>query len=323
VNTQAYTAICSEVIGALVRRMGTGIVRVSGRDRVSFLQGQVSNDVLQAAPGIAQHTCLLNNTGHLLADLQLASFDDHMLLLVDSTRTSFVVKTLERFVIREKVRFEDLTGRYDVISVVGTGSRAVVDSTLSGMNIEEVQLVQRMIYATRQCIDVIVPSSVSEEVMDTLLRQPRVLELDDVTANILRAEAGEPAWGSELDETIIPLEAGFADAISYTKGCYMGQEIIARIHSRGHTNRALVGFYIQEPVDDITLPMSVIGVDGEKNGQDVGRLTSFALSPKFGTIGLGYVRNEYSAFGTSMSVAERRAVVSDLPFGDSATTRTL
>jgi folate-binding protein YgfZ len=120
-------------------------------------------------------------------------------------------------------------------------------------------------------------------------------------------EAGRPAWGAELDGSVIPLEANLADAISFDKGCYLGQEIIARIHSRGHTNRSLIGLR-----SDIEMCSGdrLLALNGDREGQDVGWITSSANSPRYGWIGLGYLRNDCLQDGAMFAGANGARIAS-------------
>jgi folate-binding protein YgfZ len=125
---------------------------------------------------------------------------------------------------------------------------------------------------------------------------------------ILRIEAGIPRHGQDMDETNVVLEANLDDAISYTKGCYVGQEIIIRIKHRGHVAKKLVGVKFDKPVD---AGAAIASVDGK----EIGRVTSVTYSPKLaGTIALGYLRHEYLAAGTPVNSGDVAGTVTDLPF---------
>ena len=258
------------------------MVKLTGADRASFLNGQVTSDVLNLAP--AQHACLLNNTGHLLAEIFIHSFEDSLLIETDPERAQTVAAALERFLVRERVEIEVLTDVWKIASFQGAvtgrekaGSGFVAHRNRTGA------------------------PGADFWSLDPLPATNDVASLDEDTLNVLRVEAGVPWWGRELDESVIPLEAGMQDAISFTKGCYMGQEVIARIHSRGHTNRTLKGLKLSVPVT-------------EEEGFEAGRITSSVVSPAFGPIALAYVRNEYAAAGTLLQVGPATATVADLPF---------
>ncbi len=302
-NEAAYLAVIGKVKGAGLRKLPFEFLQVTGKDRTQFLQGQVSNDVLSIAPRQKVDACLLNNTGHLLAYLSIYGREEKLLLQTDESRAEIIKKTLERFIVRERIEIQpaDLV----LITLQGSGAEGEEsDNPAFFVNL-------RRRYGAAFGVDLIVDRRDADEAIAGILNRDETYVIDDETANILRVESGEPAWGAELDESIIPLEAGLDFAISYTKGCYMGQEIIARIHSRGHTNRTLVGLKLDEKLE---LGSLLVAVDGERKGENIARITSVAVSPRFGPIALAYVRNEYSAPGKVLATLNGGAVVSNLPF---------
>jgi folate-binding protein YgfZ len=290
-NEKAYDAVRGT--GAAVIHISPGVVKLSGFDRMSFLNGQVSNDVMQLSNGQTQRACLLSNTGHLMAELHVHAFEDHLLIETDAQRADVVASALDRFLIRERVEIEVVSSAWRIASVQGSGASAVIRSFMA----EFVAPRDRTGASGFDCW-------VSASSMPGLSGEP---SLDEETLEVLRVEAGIPSWGSELDETIIPLEARLDKAISYTKGCYMGQEIIARIHSRGHTNRTLMGMRFSDQL----APGDILR---SGDGREVGRITSVAISPLFGKIALGYVRNEHAVAGTTLKVAGSPIEIADLPF---------
>jgi folate-binding protein YgfZ len=151
-----------------------------------------------------------------------------------------------------------------------------------------------------------------------------VISLSEEAAEILRVEAGQPAWGKELDASVLLLEADMPDAVSYTKGCYVGQEIVARLHARGHANRALRGFVLghdaplPHPSDTLHVPE-----DGPDAGREVGRITSAVASPKIAgrALCLAYIRKEFFDAGTLLDVQIRQPEGSIFSFGGQVLTR--
>lgn len=327
VNDNVYRAVRRDPAGAGVRELGCGVVSLLGRDRLSFLQGQVTNDIVRLMPGQGAHACLLNNTGHMLADLYIYAFPDRLLIETDHSRTAEVAATLDRFLVREKVVIEEETALWKIVTLQGAGAsaalREIVPAPLAfqeslshgdiGTAFGDVDAfaVSRTRTLAPEGYDLWLPKEYAPAAMERLSALPGVVTLDDTTYDLLRIEAGIPCWGAELDESVIPLEAGFLDAISFTKGCYMGQEIIARIRARGHTNRTLRGLRLSTPV---SAGEKLVAQDGPRAGDEIGRITSSVVSPEFGPIALGYVRNEYTAAGVSLSVGNATATVTDLPF---------
>ncbi|HEY3329394.1 MAG TPA: glycine cleavage T C-terminal barrel domain-containing protein [Capsulimonadaceae bacterium] len=306
--------------------LSRGIVRVAGRDRLAFLHGQLSNDVLSLQPGEGIRACLLNNTGHLLADIIVHAFDGHVFLETDPSQAPILLRALDRFIIREKVLLEDVSASWQIVTLQGPGARdawerldstplTVADGPLyahaplpftAADGSAHGEIARRPRIGAPDGYDLWLPVSIAAEIIAALSANPGVAELDDSTYETLRIESAEPAWGAELTEAVIPLEAGLLDAISFTKGCYMGQEIIARIHSRGHTNRTLRRLTLAAPANPAD---KIVAVGGPKNGEEVGWLTSTATSPRLGPIALAYIRNEYAAAGSTVKVNEAGATV--------------
>lgn len=324
---RGYEAARRDPGGAGVKELSCGVVCLLGRDRQSFLQGQVTNDVARLVPGQGAHACLLNNTGHMLADLHIYSFPDQLLVETPAGLARDVAATLDRFLVREKVTIEDSSSLWKIVTIQGQGAltalkklvntQLIFPEALSHISVctalgdMESFVVARRRISAADGYDLWLPQEYAGDALARLKDAPGVVELDDPTFELLRVEAGIPRWGAELDPSVIPLEAGFADAISFTKGCYMGQEIIARIHARGHTNRSLCGLSLSEPAP---AGEKLIARDGPRAGQEVGKVTSAAVSPEAGPIALGYVRNEYASAGVSLSMGDSTATVTDLPF---------
>jgi folate-binding protein YgfZ len=319
-NEAAYRAVTTDLDGFGAMLVSQKLLRATGRDRATFLNGQVSNDITLLLPGQVAHACLLNNTGHLVALLKIYVVENCIFIQTDSSRLQTVQETLNRFVVRERVEFTP--AGLSVVTVQGYGAEKAVgsiDGSVTGAgtvlvwayNGRESMLLSNPRYSAAVGFDLIVENQDSELLLADLTRLPGSVLLPNSTEQTLRIEAGIPAWGSELDESVIPLEAGLEYAISFNKGCYMGQEVIARIHSRGHTNRSLVGFRLTSPID-VDTQLTAIG--GDKKGQDVGRITSSVVSPRHGPIALGYVRNEYAKPNMELSANEKLATVVPLPF---------
>jgi len=325
-NKSGYWAVVNRDRSSGVWRVPASFVRIAGRDRASFLQGQISNDVLQAKTGSVVPACLLNNTGHLLSYLTVYFFDDYILLATEAQRSSVVRKTLDRYVVRERVEIDEVS--MTQLTIQGQTSTPVlatlIDDDITSTDSSSFQIAQtgfgevtisrRQRFTANSGFDLIMDGEFAPRIESAMLSIEGVVPISDADAEILRVESGELKWGAELDESVIPLEAGLDRAISYTKGCYMGQEVIARIHSRGHTNRSLTGLKFATACE---AGAALIALDGTKEGLDVGRITSAIDSPRFGTIGLGYVRNEYLQLGTKLSSKFGFVVTAPLPIAES------
>ncbi len=247
-------------------------VRASGPDAVGYLQSMVSNDVEAVAPGAGTYALLLTPKARVIADLEVFNTGDELILGAPPEAVDAVLQTLVRARFRKKVEFEPVD-RWLVWG--GDGAALARLDTPAG----ELTLVAEA------------PAS------------PEPEELFEIA----RIEAGLPRFGVEFGTDSMPAEAGLEErAISFTKGCYPGQEPVARLHYRGHANRGIRGLELLEDVPEPGAPVAA-------EGREVGRVTSIARSPRFGAIGLGVLRREVED-GATVEVGGGRAVVRALPF---------
>ena len=271
------------------RRASCGLLELRGADRASFLQGMVSNDVLSLAPGQMCHAALLDTTGHILADLHVHAFADLLIVETNSECLPVLSQTLSKLLIMEDVTLADVSADWAIVTVLGEGSDALAD--LPGEK-------RPSTAPFPAAFDLWLPAA------ETLF-VPGAAVLTDDEAETRRVEAGTPKWGHELSPSVLLPEAGMEDAVSYTKGCYVGQEIIARLHARGQANR---GLRLVLLADDAPVPPigSTVHVpeDGPEPGREIGRITSAVASPRRGgqALALAFVRKEYFAGGTPVTV---------------------
>lgn len=339
----------------LIARDDRAFVRVFGREPVKMIHSLVTNDVEGAGPERATYALLLTPKGKMLADLRVVRRDDpsdpnapndDVLLDVPAGALDNVTTTLKKFVPPLFARFE-VVDTVAELSVYGPRAAAFLGEALDGKpslsEMAEDDIVQapvtdlvqgaapddlahgagarepvyaiRSLYTDAGGYDVIGASAAITALRDRLTAAG-VMQVSDATLEVLRIEAGRPRWGAELDENVIPLEAGLeARAISQTKGCYTGQEVIVRILHRGHVNWLLRGVLADDtpPEPDATLLRP-------EDGRKVGRVTSACYSPRRGrAIGLAYTRRELEPPVTlklgRMDGAD--VVVVDLPFAPS------
>lgn len=305
-----------------------GAVRVTGADRVTFLQGQLSNDVTSTPAGRGCHATLLTRTGKLVSDLHVWVDRDEHWLDIEPARVDATVQALDRFIISEDVELLDGSAALAHLAVAGpaavrVGSEALGADLAALEPLAQVTLgdgtrVARRRAAGADLLELWCATSHAAERWEALIRagaRPLGRDAWDLAA----LEAGEARWGIDVDETHNPLEANLEDAISYTKGCYVGQEVIAKATHLGRVSRRLVGLVTDdgEPLghDDS------IEVEGED--EPVGRVTRGALSPTLGRpIALGYVKWKHAEPGTALRVrhgdgAPRTARIVALPFLES------
>jgi folate-binding protein YgfZ len=314
---------------AWIARDDRALVRMHGRDPLRMIQGLVTNDVAGAPADRATYAALLTPKGKMLADMRVLRRADDVLLECAAGARGNIMDTLKKFVPPLFARYEPLDG-WRVLGVYGPASadalRAALPDVALPPDAAEHTLVRapvagddafvvRTAYAGVAGWDVIAPAAAVQHV-HARLEDARVAELDAAELDVLRIEAGSPRWGEELTEETIPLEAGLRErAISETKGCYTGQEVIIRILHRGHVNWHLRGMLLGDappPARDTPL---LDGADGRR----LGRITSACVSPAHGgrTIALGYARRELSLPATLRlgRVDGPEVTVVALPFG--------
>lgn len=321
-NEREYAA--ATTAAAVADRSDRTLLRLFGRDPARILQGIVTNDVINAPADRAVYAALLTPKGRMVADLRIIRTDSEFLLDVGTAAVPELLALFKRTVPPLFARFEDLGATMHVLGVYGPQAAAALAAVLPGElpSAEDDALRElhhgderRFVVATRYAgvpgYDVVASNTLTSTLRQQLAERG-VVPLDPATLEVLRIEAGVPRWGTELTPETIPLEAGLKErAISTSKGCYTGQEVIIRILHRGHVNRQLRGLLFSSNASaarELVHPES---------GKVVGQVTSSAQSPRLGQqIGLGYVRREVEP-GTILhagDVAGPRVTVVTLPF---------
>ncbi len=306
-----------------------GRLRLTGSDRVAYLHRIISNDVEGLAVGEGNYATILTNRGKIIADMNVYVFEDSIGIETNSEMTSNLYQELDKYLIADDVTIEDFTERTGAVGVHGPKSAKLLKDAygLDVRDLPEYHSVVDEIDGRRiVCVsanetgevgyNLSTESESIEWLWDTILTKGRTFSAQPVgltALNSLRIEAGIPRYGAELGDSVFPGEAELEKAVSFEKGCYIGQEIVARMKYRGHPNRLLRGFEIMGD----TPPQSGDRLfDGDK---DIGWLTSAVVSPTLGkTIGIGYIRVAFTDEGSEVKVetAEGRvnATVRPLPF---------
>jgi folate-binding protein YgfZ len=309
----------------LVDRSGAGRILLTGADRRSYLQGLLTNDIDALTPGAGCYAAMLNAQGRMLSDMRVLELGDGVLLDVPASVASAVRDHLDRFVFSEDVQVQDVTALRAEIGLYGPRASEVlvaagVDGEMPGALYASTRvriagaaaLLVRADEAGVPGFDVIVEREAADAVRSALERAGAV-PVAEADAEAVRVESGRPRFGVDLDTDTIPLEAGLEDrAISRTKGCYVGQEVIVRVVDRGHGRvaRRLVGVTF-----DATAPIPASGTRIASGDREIGRITSAVWSPALARpIALGYVRRDFIAPGTPVSVGSAGGVVVELPF---------
>ena len=295
----------------LVDRAGRGRLALTGADRRTFLHGQITQDIEGLGPGHGRYAALLTHKGKMLSDLRVIDTGDELLLSCERAGLQELFNMIRRYKLGADVEVHKRTLEMGELSLIGPDARRIAgadalgpdehDNVRATLGEHDVVLV-----ATDLGVDVFCDAESTEGVRGTLLAAGAV-EVTEAAAELARVESGRPRYGVDVDDNTIPQEAGLNErAVSFTKGCYVGQETVARLFYRGKPNRHLRGLKLSEPVEPGT-PLQL----GEK---EVGRVTSVAVSPAHGPIGLALVRRQAEPGATISAGADATAVVVELPF---------
>jgi tRNA-modifying protein YgfZ len=248
------------------------VLALTGRDRASFLQGMVTNDVLSLTPGQSCYAFHLDATGHVLADMYVLCQEERLLLVTEPGMGETLAALLDGYLVMERVKIAPLTG-YRHYLVLGFFADGVLYTHY-------------------------------EDALGQGLLTDGPIEIpgkavDEAFLEAMRIGAGIPRFGVDMDKRVLAPETGELTrlrAIHYKKGCYVGQEIVARIDARGHTNRTLISLRLPAPVEANT-PITW-------EGKEVGRITSSAPALQgAGAVALGYLRHEHATPGTILDNA--------------------
>lgn len=303
-----YQAVRNQV--GLIDLSFRGKIRLAGPERTQFLHGMVTQDIKGIPEGSGAYALMTDPKAHILADMKVYNLGDWFLLDVEPELKDKVIHTLDKYLLVEAT-LDDITDQYGLLSIQGPGSEALLRTLLSepGIPVAEYQhlpgklagveiVVIRTGYTGEIGFELLIPRERVKEVWDVLMFQDSVTPVGMMAWDILRLEAGIPRYGIDMDENNLPLEVGVEkQAISYTKGCYIGQEVIARMKYRGHANRFLMGFKFQGE----KVPQR--GDKIRKEDKEIGWITSAVFSPGFkSALGMGYIHREYAQPGISVRV---------------------
>jgi tRNA-modifying protein YgfZ len=296
----------------LLDRSARGKLLVRGADAAEYLQGQLTNDVEALQPGEGQYAALLDRKGHMQADMRVLRIaPEEVWIDTEPEALPAARRHLETYSVGREVALADVSAGRAILSLVGPRSveiagtaalprHACVTTAVAG--------VECLAVGTGEGIDLIAAGADAECLREALLAAGAV-EVSAEAAEILRIESGVPRFGAEMGTETMPAEAGIVEeAVSFTKGCYIGQETVARLHYKGRPNRHLRGLRLSAPGES--------GAALRLGEKEVGRLGGTAVSPALGPIGLAILRREAEA-GAELAVGEDgvTARVVDLPFG--------
>ncbi len=309
----------------LFRLADRGLIRVAGSDRERWLNAMVSNDVASLVPGRERSGCralLLSRKGMILADFHVLLRPDSLWLDLERPALAETIEALRKHIIADDVTLEDLSAGVGRLSLEGPAARAILESAIGA----PIQLSPEAVMdGSSEGVEVVVaaygwsgepayqlfaPADKTGDLRQHLVEAGAscaLIEADAEALEILRIEAGRPQLGAELGDDVLPDEAHLGEVVSEEKGCYIGQEIVARLRSRGQVNHLLVGlrFGNSLPAEPST-PLCV-------EEREIGEVTSSCVSPVAGAIGLGFVRRAHAAAGTELQAGACAAKVVSLP----------
>ena len=291
----------------LADRSARGKLLLTGAEAADFLQGQVSNDVEALTPGQGCYATFLTPKGKMRGDMRILGGEDWLWIDTEPATLAALARTVKMYSIGREVSHRDVTPERAILSLIGPAARAALETEPPPVEHGHVEGEHGLYVATDLGVDVICAAEDAGEVRAAL----GIDEVSEQSAECRRIESGRPRHGLDTDADTIPQEAGLNErAVSFTKGCYVGQETVARLHYRGKPNRHLRGLRLSEPAahgDPVLL--------GERT---LGNIGSACVSPQYGPIALALVRREAS-LGDTVAVGAGGALaeVVELPFGPS------
>ena len=309
-----------------------GLLQFTGSDRLPFLQGLLSNDLRILKPLDGQYATVLTQQGKVIADVRvLCSLNSFYLDFWENLRSK-IIDHLNRYLVADEVEIADRSDEYSILSIQGPRSEALLRDLVGQAELPDQLWHHTMVNIDGAAICVVSASHTGEPGFDLIAPQASLADLahkltdagkkfsaawvGEEAQHILRVEAGIPRYGVDFSEDNLLLEVGIDHAVSFSKGCYLGQEVVERIRSRGHVNKRLSGLLLdgQEAAE--------AGDSISAGDKEVGRVTSSVISPRLKRpIALGYLNKDFWTPGAEVSIQRRdarvRATVTPLPFPSS------
>ena len=305
--------------GCGIYRLDRALVSLTGRDRVRWLNGMVSNNVRDLAAGQGVYAFVLNAQGHIQGDLYAFHRGESLVLEIERSQVEALLPVLRRYIIMDKVEVEDLSAKTAVLGMAGPQCRRMLKELgfelpqpealrLSDASWRETPVT--VVCGDNPCADtyeIWLPAEPLEAAWEALLEAGAVAA-EAETLETFRILSGIPKFGQDIRERTLPQETGQDRALSFTKGCYIGQEIVERIRARGSVHRRFVGFEVEGAAP-------AAGTKVQYEGKDVGEISSVtAASLKQKRLALGFIRREVMEPGRTFTAGEATVVPVSLPF---------
>jgi tRNA-modifying protein YgfZ len=309
----------------VIDRSERGKLALSGAGAVEFLNGQVTNELADLRVGEGRYAAFLTHKGKMLGDLRVLMVDGELLLDTERVALQALFDMIRRYKIGFDVELHKRTLERGLLSLIGPASDRVAgvvaplevpssEGPSAGTRLPTsehantpvaIEGAAALAIRTDIGVDLLCDVADAEQLREALIARG-ALAVSEQAAECVRVESGRPRFGVDIDESTIPQEAGLNErAVSFTKGCYVGQETVARLYYRGKPNRRLCGLRLSAPAQP--------GAELRLDERTVGRLSSIALSPTLGPIALALVRREAEP-GTALAVGKGLAKVVELPF---------
>jgi tRNA-modifying protein YgfZ len=304
-----YRAIRDEA--GLLRAAGRALIAVTGPEAAEFLQGQLTNDTERLEPDDGRYAALLDRKGHVEADMRILRADDETFLLESEAEPGAVLlRHLSMYKIGREVEVSDRSSDHALISLFGPRSRELAGAESLGVEHRHAELqlggAGARALATDAGVDLLTAPGDADAIESALL-DAGAEPVSEAAAEILRVESGRPRFGRELGPSTMPAEAGIVErAVDFEKGCYIGQEPVARLHYRGRPNRVLRGLRLSAP--------AAAGALVSNTDRELGSIGTAVVSPAIGPIALAVLRREGDPGDTVSVAGGEQAEIVELPF---------
>jgi folate-binding protein YgfZ len=299
---------------------------LTGGDRTRWLNGMVTNNIRDLAVGHGVYAFLLNPQGHILGDLHAYNRGESILIETDSSQRAKLLSTFDHYIIMDDVEVSDQSEQWSTVGITGPESRETLVSagfafpTLEPLEFADIQWHGESVTVLRtdnpalEGYEVWLSAGTIDLLLQSLTKLGSQLVGPDAL-ELLRVSSGIPQYGRDIRERDLPQETEQQRALHFSKGCYVGQEIVERIRSRGAVHRKFTGFYVEGELPDAGAKVQTDGADGK----EVGEITSVATVPAaYATrqIALGYVRREFATPGKQLVAGSSHLSFAALPFAE-------